>query len=77
MFVSVKFREADTRAYTYATELPLVPGDRVLVDVKGEQKVVHVAEIDLPEPNFACKPVIGMAPPKEEPAEETPASEEI
>lgn len=65
MFVSVKFRESDTRTYTYQTDAAFAPGDRVLVEVKGEQKVVHVAEVDLPAPKFDCKPIIGMAPAKE------------
>jgi len=66
MFVSVKFREGDTRTYTYQTDATFSPGDRVLVEVKGEQKIVHIAEIDLPEPKFECKSIIGMAPAKED-----------
>lgn len=65
MFVSVKFREGDARTYTYQTDAAFAPGDRVLVEVKGEQKIVHVAEIDLPAPKFDCKPIIGMAPAKD------------
>lgn len=61
MFLSVKFRETDTRTYTYQTDAPFAPGDRVLVEVRGEQKIVHVAEIDLPAPKFECKPIIGPA----------------
>ena len=65
MFVSVKFREDDARTYTYAASEAYAPGDRVLVEVKGEQKVVFVDCVDLPEPPFACKPIIGKAPEKE------------
>lgn len=65
MFVSVKFREGDARSYTYRANEEFKPGDRVLVDVKGEQKIVHVACVDQPEPSFECKEIIGMAPPKD------------
>ena len=75
MFVSVKFREADARSYTYLANEDFNPGDRVLVDVKGEQKVVVVDAINLPEPSFACKPIIGRAP--EKAAEPVPASEDL
>ncbi len=66
MFVSVKFREGDIRTYTYQTDGVFSIGDRVLVEVKGEQKIVHVAEIDLPEPKFECQSIIGMAPDNED-----------
>ena len=69
MFVSVKFRAGDTRTYTYQTDTTFSPGDRVLVEVKGEQKIVHVAEIDLPAPKFECKPIIGVATCKEDDAD--------
>ena len=45
MFVSVKFREGDVKTYTYIANEAYAVGDRVLVDVKGEQKVVYVARI--------------------------------
>ena len=64
MFVSVKFRPEDTRTYTYLTEETFDVGDAVIVEVKGEKKVVIIAGVDLPEPSFACKPIIGIAPPK-------------
>ncbi len=72
MFVSVKFRREDTRSYTYLANEPFSVGDAVLVDVKGEKKVVVVDSVDLPEPSFACKPIIGIAPPKEDPAPAEP-----
>lgn len=65
MFISVKFRPEDTRTYTYMANEAFAVGDAVLVEVKGEQKVVTVAGVDLPEPPFACKPILGIAPPKE------------
>jgi hypothetical protein len=61
MFTSVKFREADARSYTYFANEAYSPGDRVLVDVKGEQKIVIVDAVDLPEPSFTCKPILGRA----------------
>lgn len=63
MFASVKFREGDSRSYTYACDLAVKPGDRVTVDTKDGQKVVIVAAVDLDEPTFACKPITGFAPP--------------
>ena len=65
MFASVKFREGDSRTYTYACDLAVKPGDRVTVDTKDGQKVVIVAAVDLDEPTFACKPITGFAPPPE------------
>lgn len=64
MFVSVKFRDGDSRAYTYSCNLPVKPGDRVMVDTKDGQKIVTVVAIDHPEPAFDCKPITGIAPPK-------------
>ena len=67
MFASVKFREGDSRTYTYACDIPVQPGDRVTVDTKDGQKIVIVAEVNLPEPACACKPITGIAPPKAAP----------
>ena len=64
MFASVKFREGDSRTYTYACDLPVKPGDRVTVETKDGPKVVIVAAVDLDEPSFPCKPITGIAPPK-------------
>lgn len=64
MFVSVKFHEDAERAYTYTYDgdAPLEPGSRALVDTPKEgRKTVIVAMVDVPEPNFACKPVVGLA----------------
>ena len=62
MFVSVKFHERDGRAYTYACEVSPSPGDKVTVETKDGVKVVTVFEVDLPEPSFPCKAIIGFAP---------------
>ena len=63
MFASVKFREGDSRSYTYACDLAVKPGERVTVDTKDGQKIVIVAAVDLDEPTFACNPITGFAPP--------------
>ena len=67
MFASVKFREGDSRTYTYACDLAVKPGDRVTVETKDGPKVVIVAAVDLDEPSFPCKPITGIAPLKPEP----------
>lgn len=72
MFASVKFREGDARSYTYTCDLPVQPGDRVIVETKDGPKIVIVSAIDQPEPSFPCKPITGIAPPKE-PKEDTEA----
>ena len=79
MFVSVKFREGDVKTYTYLANEAYAVGDRVLVDVKGEQKVVYVADIDLPQPKFECKSILGMAPekPEEPPYFSAPFGEDL
>lgn len=62
MFVSVKFHEEATRTYTYTYDGgdALSPGDKVYVQTpKDGQKVVIVDSVDVPEPPFACKPIIG------------------
>ena len=66
MFVSVKFHQRDTRTYTYACDIPASVGDMVLVATKDGQKVVEVVSVDLPEPKFECKPIVGFAPKAEE-----------
>ena len=68
-FCKCKFRSSDTRTYTYRNDgAPVAVGDRVEVEAPRDEGkvVVEVAEIDVPEPPFACKPILGLAPPKEE-----------
>lgn len=64
VFATVKFREGDARTYTYVANEAFATGDRVLVEVKGEQKIVVIADFDVDPPSFACKGIIGMAPAK-------------
>ena len=63
MFVSVKFRPGDSRAYTYHYDgdAALKQGDLVQVDTHEGRKTVAVFETDLPEPPFACKPIAALA----------------
>lgn len=62
-FVECKFRPTDRRGYTYLnTGKPLRVGDEVKVpdkDGDGWNRVT-VSAIDLPEPRFECKPVLGL-----------------
>ena len=64
MFVSVKFHDRDTRTYTYAYhgDDPIEPGQSVYVETKDGKKVVTVCSVDIEEPAFACKPIIGHVP---------------
>ena len=64
MFVSVKFRPEDSRAYTYRYDgdAPLRQGDLVQVDTREGRKTVAVFETDLPEPPFVCKPIAAALP---------------
>jgi hypothetical protein len=62
-FVKCKFRENDTRAYTYQWDgEPLEPGDIVRIEDNrnpGWWKRVWVVETTNGEPDFACKPILG------------------
>lgn len=62
-YIACKFRDSDTRTYTYHYEggEPLSPGDKVRVpDRTGDgYKVVIVADVDPPPPDFTTKPIIG------------------
>ena len=61
-YVACKFREADTRTYTYTWDgEPLAPGDLVKVaDNRSDGwKRVHVVSVSDEAPAFACKPILG------------------
>lgn len=67
-FAVCKFRPGDRRGYTYHNDgAPVAVGDRVTVDgPRGEGKMtVEVSEIGVPEPSFATKAILGLAPPPE------------
>lgn len=63
MFISAKFNPDHNRAYTYAYDGPekFAPGDKVKVETKDGCKTVTVHEVDLPEPSFECKAILGRA----------------
>lgn len=59
MFIAVKFNPADARTYTYAYDgaEQIEPGDFVVVETRDGRKAVEVAEVDVPRPDFRCKPI--------------------
>ena len=68
-FIECKFRSSDTRTYTYVNEgEPVAAGDFVKVpDNRSDGwKRVQVVTIDVPEPSYACKPILGRV--EDEPA---------
>lgn len=69
-YVQCTFRKEGGTGYTYHNNgAPLKVGDEVKVEAKGEDgwKRVYVSAIDVPKPTkFETKPVLGIAPPKED-----------
>ena len=62
-FILCKFRESDTRAYTYHNDAePVAPGDVVRVaDRSGDGwKKVFVAGVTDEVPRFETKPILGL-----------------
>ncbi len=63
-FVTCRFRPNDLKAYTYRNDgAPVKLGDIVKVEDNrnpGSWKRVWVVDVDLPEPSFACKPILGL-----------------
>lgn len=67
-YVACKFRETDTRTYTYHWDgEPLTPGDFVKVpDRDGDGwKRVEVVSIGERAPHFPTKPIIGRIEPED------------
>lgn len=61
-YVACKFRQSDTRTYTYSNDGdPVAVGDMVKVaDNRSDGwKRVEVVEITDKAPPFACKPILG------------------
>ena len=62
-FIACKFRENDTRTYTYRNDgEPVLPGDIVVTtDRRGDglQKLFVVGILD-EAPPFECKPILGL-----------------
>ena len=69
-FIACKFRENDTRTYTYRNDgEPVLPGDKVVIADRhgdGLQKI-FVVDVDVAEPSFECKPILGLH--RDEPTE--------
>lgn len=66
-YVAVKFREGDTRTYTYHNDgAPVAAGDEVKVDDARSDgwKRVFVVSVDSAKPTFATKPILGIADPQ-------------
>ena len=64
MFITCSFKSDGTgRAYTYSCDIEddVSAGDKVVVaGPDGAEKIVTVLAVDLPEPSFACKPVLRL-----------------
>ncbi|MES2289321.1 MAG: hypothetical protein V4530_06235 [Pseudomonadota bacterium] len=60
-FVIAKFRESDTRSYTYHNDgEPVAAGDVVRVEDRGGgSKKVYVVDVNDQEPPFPTKPILG------------------
>lgn len=63
-FVTCRFRPTDSRTYTYRNDgEPVSSGDIVKVEDNrnpGSWKRVWVVDVDVPEPSFPCKPILGL-----------------
>ncbi len=76
-FVICKFRETDTRTYTYANDgEPVEAGDVVRVEDRSGDgwKKVFVVGITDREPTFPTKPILGLHREEPDPAEQPPAA---
>lgn len=62
MFIAVKFARHDARSYTYTYDGDVIPepGDTATVEARGETKTVYISKVDVPEPAFACKPILAV-----------------
>lgn len=62
-YVTCRFGPLDARRYTYLNlGEPLAPGDMVKVPDSRDPnawKRVEVMDVDVPEPNFVCKAILG------------------
>lgn len=61
-FITCRFHSNDARRYTYLNEGdPVAPGDFVKVpDARGDGwKRVEVMDVDVSQPSFACKAILG------------------
>lgn len=70
MFITCSFKaDGSGRAYTYASDIEdeVNPGDKaVVLGSEGREKIVTVVDVDVPEPAFACKPILRLHVPETE-----------
>lgn len=67
-FVAVLFKPWDRRSYTYHNDgEPVAIGDEVIVETAKGQSIVTVSALPTEVPSFPTKPIIGKAPPPDEP----------
>lgn len=63
-FITCRFRPEDSRTYTYRNDGdPVRSGDCVKVPDNRDPtawKRVSVVDVDVPEPSFSCKPILGL-----------------
>lgn len=74
-----KFRREDKRGYTYRNDgAPVKIGDVVRVPARGNDpdawQRVTVSEILFDAPAYECKPILGLAPPRDPHEPERPSS---
>jgi hypothetical protein len=61
--VAVQFNPWDRRDYTYHTDGdPVAIGDRVIVTTERGDSSVTVMSLPTETPQFATKPIVGLAP---------------
>jgi hypothetical protein len=69
-FVAVLFKPWDKRSYTYHNDgEPVAVGDNVIVETAKGTQTVTVSALPDAVPPFPTKPIIGKAPPPDEPQE--------
>lgn len=74
-FVACKFRSSDTRFYTFHNDgEPVAIGDSVIAETARGQSTVIVEMVLTEAPPFPTKPIIGKAPPPDEPQEAAAAA---
>jgi len=67
-FVAVLFKPWDQRSYTYHNDgEPVAIGDSVIVATAKGDQIVTVSALPTETPSFPTKPIIGKAPPPDEP----------
>lgn len=67
MHIAVKFNPSDYRTYTYTYDgaEQIDAGDFVVVETRDGRKAVEVVSVDVPKPNFPCKPISAVLIEKE------------